>query len=35
VPTGMLYGTIVEHVDLSVEEMQRILVRLIGERRVP
>jgi len=30
VPTGMLYGNVVEHVDMSVEEMQRILVRLIG-----
>ena len=30
VPTGMLYGTVVEHVDISVEEMQSILVRLIG-----
>jgi hypothetical protein len=30
VPTGMLYGSVVEHVDMSVEEMQRILVRLIG-----
>jgi len=30
VPTGMLYGTVVEHVDMSVEEMQSILVRLIG-----
>jgi hypothetical protein len=29
VPTGMLYGTVVEHVDMSVEEMQNILVRLI------
>jgi len=27
VPTGMLYGTVVEHVDMSVEEMQSILVR--------
>jgi len=35
VPTGMLYGTVVEHVDMSVEEMQRILVRLIGERLLP
>ena len=35
VPTGMLYGTVVEHVDMSVEEMQRILVRLIGEKRLP
>jgi hypothetical protein len=30
VSTGMLYGTVVEHVDMSVEEMQSILVRLIG-----
>ena len=30
VPTRMLYGTVVEHVDMSVEEMQGILVRLIG-----
>jgi hypothetical protein len=30
IPTGMLYGTVVEHVDMSVEEMQSILVRLIG-----
>ena len=22
VPTGMLYGTVVEHVDMSIEEMQ-------------
>jgi hypothetical protein len=31
VPTGMLYGTVVEHVDMSVEEMQSILVRLVGQ----
>jgi hypothetical protein len=30
VPTGMLYGSVVEYVDMSVEEMQSILVRLIG-----
>ena len=30
VPTGMLYGTVVEHVDMSIDEMQSILVRLIG-----
>ena len=29
VPMGMLYGTVVEHVNISVEEMQSILVRLI------
>ena len=32
VPTGMLYGTVVERVDMSVEEMQSILVRLIGQK---
>lgn len=31
VPTGMLYGSVVEYVDMSVEELQRILVRLIGQ----
>ena len=30
VPTAMLYGSVVEHVDMSVAEMQSILVRLIG-----
>jgi hypothetical protein len=30
VPMGMLYGSVVEHVDMSVAEMQSILVRLIG-----
>ena len=30
VPSGMLYGTVVEYVDMSVEEMQSILVRLVG-----
>src|SRR4030095_3944502 len=30
VPTGMRYRTVVEHIDMSVEEMQAILVRLIG-----
>ena len=32
VPTGMLYGIVVEHIDMSVEEMQSILVRLIGDK---
>ncbi len=31
-PIGMLYGTVVEHVDMSVEEMQSILIRLIGDK---
>ena len=30
VPTGMLYGTVVAYVDMRVEEMQSILVRLVG-----
>lgn len=30
VPTAMLYGRVVEHVDMSVEELQRILGRLTG-----
>lgn len=28
--TAMLYGRVVEHVDLSVDELQRILQRLTG-----
>jgi hypothetical protein len=32
VPTGMLYGSVVEYVDMSVEKMQSILVRLIGHQ---
>jgi hypothetical protein len=35
VPTGMLYGSVVEHVDMTSEEMQAILVRLIGDKRLP
>jgi len=31
VPTAMLYGRVVEYVDMSVEEMQLILQRLIGK----
>ena len=31
VPMGMLYGSMVEHIDMSVEELQRILVRLVGQ----
>ena len=30
VPTAMLYGRVVEHVDISVDELQRALQRLIG-----
>lgn len=35
VPTGMLYGSVVEHVDMSVEDMQCILIRLVGDKRRP
>lgn len=30
VPTAMLYGRVVEHIDMSVEEMQAILQRFAG-----
>ena len=29
VPTAMLYGRVVEHTDISIEEMQGLLQRLI------
>lgn len=32
VPTAMLYGRVVEHVDVSVEEFQRALSRMVGAR---
>lgn len=31
VPTAMLYGRVLEYVDISVEEMQLILQRLINK----
>ena len=30
IATAMLYGRVVEHVDMSVEEMRSILVRFVG-----
>jgi hypothetical protein len=30
VPTSMLYGSVVEYVDMSIEEMQSILARFVG-----
>jgi len=30
VPTAMLYGRVVETIDMSVDELQRILARLVG-----
>lgn len=32
VPTAMLYGRVVEHVDVTVEEFQRALSRMVGAR---
>lgn len=32
VPTATLYGRVVEHVDLSVPEFQRLMQRLVGVR---
>jgi hypothetical protein len=32
VPTAMLYGRVVEHVNVSVEEFQAALSRLVGAR---
>ncbi len=33
VPTAMLYGSVVEYVDMSVEELQGILARFVGRDR--
>lgn len=33
VPTAMLYGSVVEYVDMSVEDMQGILARFVGNDR--
>lgn len=32
VPTAMLYGRVVERIDITVDELQRVLQRLIGVR---
>ena len=32
VPTAMLYGRVVEQVDVSVEEFQAVLAELVGKR---
>jgi hypothetical protein len=34
VPTAMLYGRVAEHIDVSVDEFQRVLTKLVG-RGVP
>jgi hypothetical protein len=33
VPTALLYGRVVEHINVSVPEFQRVLSRLVGVRR--
>ncbi len=33
IPTSLLYGRVVEHIDLSVSEMQSILSRIVGDGR--
>jgi hypothetical protein len=35
VPTATLYGRLVEHVDISVPEMQAVLQRLVGVHGIP
>lgn len=35
VPTAMLYGRVVEHVNISEDELQRILQRLTGYNQNP
>ena len=30
IPTAMLYGRVVEHISVSVEEFQTVLTRLVG-----
>ena len=30
VPTALLYGRVVEHVNISVDEFQKVLQRLVG-----
>jgi hypothetical protein len=32
VPTALLYGRVVEHVNVTVEEFQLVLARLVGAR---
>jgi len=32
VPTAMLYGRVVEHIDMSIDELQSLLQKLIGTR---
>ena len=35
IPTAMLYGRVVEHVNVSVQEFQRVLQKLVLSNRAP
>jgi hypothetical protein len=35
VPTAMLYGRVIQHIDISVQEFQRVLQKLILSNRPP
>jgi hypothetical protein len=35
VPTALLYGRVVEHVNVSVQEFQRVLQKLVLANRAP
>ena len=35
IPTAMLYGRVVEHINVSVQEFQRVLQRLVLSNRPP
>jgi len=32
VPTALLYGRVVEHINVGVPEFQRVLTRMVGQR---
>ena len=35
IPTAMLYGRVVEHINVSVQEFQRVLQKLVLANRAP
>ncbi len=32
VSTALLYGRVVEHIDVSIQEFQRVLAQMVGQR---
>lgn len=32
IPTALLYGRVVEHINVSIDELQAVLARLVGAR---